>query len=71
MTIQRPTIEKITVELFIKNFNRGYFPNQRLGQAFYNQFNLHKLSDQEALAGLWQADGEDAKKLIHELFTVE
>lgn len=71
MTMQKPTIEKRAVESFFRNYNHGHYPSQRVGQAFYNEFNLHKLSDQEALKGLWQADGEEAEKLIRELFTVE
>jgi hypothetical protein len=71
MTMQKPSIEKKAVERFFRNFNHGLFPSQRVGQAFYNEFNLHKLSDQDALKGLWQADGEEAEKLIREIFTVE
>ena len=47
----------------------GKYKHLRLGQAFYNHFNLHKMSDQESLRGLYnEADGEKAQKIIGEVF---
>lgn len=71
MTMNKPTIEKNAVDRFFRNYNHGLYPSQRVGQAFYNEFNLHKLSDQDALKGLWQTDGIEAENLIRELFTIE
>lgn len=41
--------------------------HQRLGQAFYNHFNLHKITNQASLRGLYEADGEKASRLILKL----
>lgn len=54
---------------FMSKFKRGGFGSQRLGQAFYNQFNLHDLADQSALKNLYAKDGEHAVNLIKEVFT--
>ncbi|MCI8211956.1 hypothetical protein AUC61_20695 [Pseudomonas sp. S25] len=61
-------IERAAYEEFIRLFAIGRFEHQRLGQAFYNYFNLHKLSDQASLRGLYEADGTKASGLILELF---
>lgn len=62
------TIEKYKYDKFMKEFKQGKFGTQRLGQAFYNEFNLHKLNDQELLHNLYAKDGEHAKNLIKQLF---
>ena len=47
----------------------GKYKHLRLGQAFYNHFNLHKMSDQESLRGLYnEVDGEKVQKIIGEVF---
>jgi hypothetical protein len=46
----------------------GSFKHQRLGQAFYNHPNLHKLTDQASLRSLYEADGEKTSGLIRKLF---
>ncbi len=52
----------------VESAAEGRFVHQRLGQAFYNHFNLHKLADQTSLQGLYEADGEKASRLIMRLF---
>ncbi|AIN58944.1 hypothetical protein [Pseudomonas soli] len=61
-------IERATYEEFVRLWRQGNFEHQRLGQAFYNHFNLHKLADQAALCNLYEADGEKASGLILRLF---
>ncbi|GFM87182.1 hypothetical protein PSCICO_25810 [Pseudomonas cichorii] len=61
-------IERAAYEEFIRLWNQGSFEHQRLGQAFYNHFNLHKLTDQVSLHNLYEADGEKASGLILRLF---
>lgn len=61
-------IERAAYEEFVRLWNEGSFEQQRLGQAFYNHFNLHKLTDQAQLHGLYEADGEKALCLISRLF---
>ncbi|MFK3774435.1 MULTISPECIES: hypothetical protein [Pseudomonas] len=61
-------IERAAYEDFFRLWRQGSFARQRLGQAFYNHFNLHKLADQARLHGLYEADGERASGLISRLF---
>lgn len=53
---------------FKRMFRNGEFPNQRLGQAFYNHFELHKINNQESLHGLYELDNDMAIVLINTLF---
>ena len=62
------SIERDRVMLFYKSWNNGHFKGLRLGQAFYNEFNLHILHNQERLLGLYEKDGDDAKLAIREIF---
>lgn len=55
---------------FLRLWDQGTFAQQRLGQAFYNYFQLHKLNDQRFLSGLYEADGRIAQALIARLFDV-
>ncbi|QXI09913.1 hypothetical protein [Pseudomonas zeae] len=48
----------------------GSFNNQRLGQAFYNHFRLHRLNDQVLLQGLYEADGKKARAAINRIFHI-
>ena len=61
-------LEKKQLEVFKNLWFNGKFRNQRYGQAFYNHFKLHKLSNQDSLQNLYEKDGEEAKKLIGKLF---
>ena len=61
-------IERAAYEEFVRLWGQGSFEHQRLGQAFYNHFNLHKLADQAGLQGLYEADGDKASRLILRLF---
>ena len=61
-------IERAAYEEFVRLWNLGSFEHQRLGQAFYNHFSLHKLTDQARLHGLYEADGKKASGLISRLF---
>jgi hypothetical protein len=44
----RLEIESAAYEHFLSLWELGKFEGQRLGQAFYNHFRLHRLSDQTA-----------------------
>ncbi|WP_248732819.1 hypothetical protein [Pseudomonas sp. MWU13-2517] len=61
-------IERAAYDEFIGLWGQGNFKHQRLGQAFYNHFRLHKLNDQDSLRKLYEADGERALGLILHLF---
>jgi hypothetical protein len=39
-------IERAAYKEFIRLWSQGRFEHQRLGQAFYNHFNLDKLTNQ-------------------------
>lgn len=65
------SLEQEAFNRFMNEFKYSdTYKGQRLGQAFYNHFNLHKLSDQESLKNLYERDGEHAKAIIRELFSL-
>ncbi|WP_256677620.1 hypothetical protein [Pseudomonas sp. PB103] len=64
-------IERAAFDDFFSQWDAGTFEGQRLGQAFYNHFRLHRLTDQTPLSGLYAADGKKARKLIGALIGVE
>lgn len=65
------SLEQEEFNRFMKEFKHGdKYKGQRLGQAFYNHFNLHKLTDQESLKNLYERDGEHAQATIRELFSL-
>ncbi|MCY1465019.1 hypothetical protein D9M71_831150 [compost metagenome] len=66
----RPEIERATYDEFLELWDRGAFENQRLGQAFYNHFRLHRLSDQRLLSGLYESHGKKALSAISEIFQI-
>ncbi len=67
---QKPSIEKYAYQKFMSAYKKGDYGSQRLGQAFYNHFNLHKLSNQDQLRNLYNKDGEVAKACISEVFKI-
>ena len=42
--------------------------NLRTGQAFYNDFRLHKVTNQEQFGNLYELDGLDAYRKILDIF---
>ena len=41
------------------------YSEQRIGQAFYNHFDLHKVNSEKVeLSKLYEADGQEARKII-------
>lgn len=64
-------IERAAYEEFERLWYQGSFDQQRLGQAFYNHFRLHKLTNQSPLHELYEAKGEQALQLISQLFTIK
>lgn len=65
----KTSIEQRKFDNFMADFKKGKFGTQRLGQAFYNFLDLHKVSDQASLCNLYAKDGEHALNLIKQLFT--
>ena len=66
----KPSIEQRKYDEFCRKFKDGkYGSHIRFGQAFYNEFNLHRIDDQASLKNLYAKDGEHAKNLIKEIFT--
>lgn len=63
-------IEMAAYDEFLVQWNQGAFQQQRLGQAFYNFFNLHKVTDQTLLTSLYEADGKKATALISRIFKI-
>ncbi|WP_415756984.1 hypothetical protein [Pseudomonas sp. LT1P18] len=64
-------IEEAAYNEFFGLWNLGMLEKQRLGQAFYNYFRLHRLTDQASLFGLYEADGENALVTISRLFQIK
>lgn len=58
-------IESCKFEKFLADFKKGKFGTQRLGQAFYNEWKLERVSDQSSLNNIWAKDGEHAIRAIH------
>ncbi len=46
----------------------GQLTHLRYGQAFYNHFNLHKVNNQKQFGDLYELDGEEARRAIHQIF---
>ena len=63
------TIEKKEFDVFLKKLKQGDFKGQRVGQAFYNHFKLHKLKDQVFLDNIYAKDGKHAINSILTLIT--
>jgi hypothetical protein len=61
------TIERNAYDRFLAKLYLGVYPKQRVGQAFYNEFNLHRMRDQEMLGNLYEKDGDEALNQIKNL----
>lgn len=70
MTAELPSIELTSYTEFVVKFGRGEFGDQRFGQAFYNHFDLHKMSEQTKLGALYERDGAEARRLIFLIFNI-
>lgn len=60
-------IEKASFDIFMKKFKSGKCGTQRLGRAFYNHYNLHRLSKQEPLNKIYEKDGDHAFRSIQQI----
>jgi hypothetical protein len=67
-TFEKMSIEGEAYRRFMFRFDGGLYPCQRYGQAFYNEFRLHKMNHQDVLQGLYELDGSEAEAKIKELF---
>ena len=63
------TIDKRVFENFLKDYQKNKRPGQRLGQAFYDHFNLGKLPVDSKLYNVFAKDGDSALKCINEITT--
>ena len=70
-TTQFPSIEQDAFDRFLKKFKAGKFKGQRLGQAFYDEFKLYRMTDQAALFNLYAKDGDHAANLIRQIFKLD
>jgi hypothetical protein len=62
------TVEQQRFDIFMNKFKNGAFRGQRLGQAFYNEFKLEKVANQEQFGDLYESDGQMAMTKIEQLF---
>lgn len=67
--LMAPHIEQRKFDSFMRKFKAGKFGTQRLGQAFYNEFDLHRIDDQDSLNNLYAKDGEHALNCIKQVFS--
>ena len=58
------TIESVAYHEFRDDFTTGKYKCLRYGQAFYNHFDLHKMTDQTIWNKLYEMDGWEAKEFI-------
>lgn len=61
-------LEERAFKNFMQLYKKGKFGNQRLGQAFYDHFKLHRLVDQKQLNNLHSKDGDAAVSCIRSVF---
>ena len=62
------TLEAKSLSIFFLLFKHDNYRGQRLGQAFFNHFSLHKMKDQEQFAKLYEErDESKAKNMIKAL----
>lgn len=71
MTAIKLVIERAAYDDFIALWELGTFDTQRLGQAFYNHFRLHRVSDKRLVDGIYEHDGEEALAAIAGLFDIQ
>lgn len=65
---EKLSIEQRAFKDFMEKFKKGKYGTQRLGQAFYDEFKLHRLSNQEQLQNIYAKDGEHAVRCIRAIF---
>lgn len=61
-------LEELEFKEFMKKFKAGKFGSQRLGQAFYDHFKLHRVCNQSQLNNIYAKDGEHAISCIRSCF---
>lgn len=71
-TAMRWSLEKKFFEDFMSIFKEpdGRYKHLRLGQAFYNHFNLDKIDERLDAGALYQKDGREAEALIYTMFRI-
>jgi hypothetical protein len=63
------SLERYAFQTFLKEMKTDKYKGQRWGQAFYNHFKLHKITDQSQVGKLYELDGQVAKDFATNLFT--
>ncbi len=64
-------LEYEAYQRFLLAYRATYHKNLRVGQAFYNHFQLHKMTSARLeLDALYETDGPKAWAMIHELFNI-
>ncbi|MCU1732941.1 MULTISPECIES: hypothetical protein [unclassified Pseudomonas] len=64
-------IERATYDEFLALWSQDAFKQQRLGQAFYNFFHLHRLADQTLVSNIYDTDGQKAITAINRIFKIK
>lgn len=68
MVIEKMNLEKVQVQFFFNQYHKGFFQNQRLGQAFCDHFKLERCSSFEDYDKLYESTGTETVKLIEKNF---
>ena len=67
MSYKHLQIELQGFDEFIRGFWENKASGYRLGQAFFNHYNLQVLSNKEAFSKLYELDGDEALREIQRL----
>ena len=67
MSYKHLQIELQGFDEFIRSFWENKAPGYRLGQAFFNHYNLQVLSNKAAFSKLYELDGDEALREIQRL----
>lgn len=65
---EKSTLGRSEYERFCKMWKDGEYAHRRFGQAFHQHFKLEKMAPSRSLDKLYQTDGEEARRMIFELF---
>lgn len=65
------SIDQSLYKEFLAKWNAGGYPHLRFGQAFYNHFNLHKMTQSNELDKIWAVESEEEGKVaIRSVFNI-
>jgi len=67
VTFKALQLDSSMFDEFVRQFWEGHLGKVRFGQAFYNYYNLHLLSNQAPFSKVYELEGDAALSEIHRL----